>query len=491
MHRKVTVNGPFSKDLSARSVRVRILSTMLAFMAGGLLIAGFVSYYVQFTVLEDRVNTELLQEVDEFQRIAELRQSDVGDEESTEDLMRAAIQSAVPGEHEAFLAFLDDKPQFKPQEQAFELGNPETIEQILAAHEPGQTIFTEVMVDGEAVPAAIASVELYSDETPGIFVAANKIQSQREQIWISAITYTVVSLATLLASALVGLVVTGKLMRPIGDLRDATREITIYDLERRVPDPGTRDDVAALAQNFNRMLERIQEGYAHQRQFMSDVSHELRTPLTIVRGTLETTDPEDPADVTEGHEIALDELDRMNSLVTDLSTLAKTGRPDFVKFKDVNMAEFARNAFSRIEHLGPREWLLDSGTDVVAQADEDRLTQAVVQLAANAVRYSEPDTKIELKVQHMTLSGQSMIMVGVRDEGIGIAGADQARIFERFARVSESGGESGSGLGLAIVKAIAEAHGGSVSLTSRPGHGSTFTMIFPQDNTHVTDPKER
>ncbi|WP_431812780.1 HAMP domain-containing protein [Kocuria sp. cx-455] len=86
-------------------------------------------------------------------------------------------------------------------------------------------------------------------------------------------TYTVVSLATLLVSALVGLVVTGKLMRPIGELRNATREITIDDLERRVPDPGTRDDVAALAQNFNRMLERIHEGYAHQRQFMSDVSH--------------------------------------------------------------------------------------------------------------------------------------------------------------------------------------------------------------------------
>lgn len=491
MHRKVTVNGPLSKDLSARSVRVRILSTMLAFMAGGLLIAGFVSYYVQFTVLEDRVNAELMQEVDEFRRIAELRQSDVGEDESTEDLMRAAIQSAVPGEHESFLAFLDDKPQFKPQEQAFELGNPETVEQILSAHEPGQTMFTDVMVDGETIPAAIASVELYSDETPGIFVAANKIQSQREQIWISAMTYTVVSLATLLAAALVGLVVTGKLMRPIGDLRDATREITIDDLERRVPDPGTRDDVAALAQNFNRMLERIHEGYAHQRQFMSDVSHELRTPLTIVRGTLETTDPEDPADVTEGHEIALDELDRMNNLVTDLSTLAKTGRPDFVKFKDVNMGTFASAAFSRIEHLGPREWSLDSGTDVVAQADPERLTQAVVQLAANAVRYSEPDTKIELKVQHMTLSGRSMIMVGVRDEGIGIAGADQARIFERFTRVSETGGETGSGLGLAIVKAIAEAHGGSVSLTSRPGHGSTFTIIFPQDHTDSFDPKER
>ncbi|MDO5368595.1 sensor histidine kinase KdpD, partial [Kocuria sp.] len=118
-------------------------------------------------------------------------------------------------------------------------------------------------------------------------------------------------------------------------------------------------------------------------------------------------------------------------------------------------------------------------------------TQAVVQLAANAVRYSEPHTTIELKVQHMSLSGRSMIMVGVRDEGIGIAKADQARIFERFARVSDSGGESGSGLGLAIVEAIAQAHGGSVSLTSRPGHGSTFTIIFPQDNTPVPDPEER
>lgn len=485
------MKGSFTKDLSSRSVRVRILSTMLAFMAGGLLIAGFVSYYVQFTVLDDRVNAELLQEVDEFQRIAELRQSDVGEAESTEDLMRAAIQSAVPGEHESFLAFLDGRPQFKPQEQAFELDNPETVEQILSAQQPGQTIFTDLTVDGEAIPAAIASVDLYSDETPGIFVAANKIESQRDQIWISALTYTVVSLATLLASALVGLVVTGKLMRPIGDLRDATREITIDDLERRVPDPGTRDDVAALAQNFNRMLERIHEGYAHQRQFMSDVSHELRTPLTIIRGTLETTDPSDPADVSEGHEIALDELDRMNNLVTDLSTLAKTGRPDFVRFAPVDMGEFARNAMSRIEHLGAREWLLDSGTDAVAQADEERLTQAVVQLAANAVRYSEPGTKIELKIQHMTLSGKSMIMVGVRDEGIGIAAADQARIFERFTRVCDSGGESGSGLGLAIVKAIAEAHGGTVSLSSRPGHGSTFTIIFPQNNTHVPDPEER
>ncbi|WP_431813140.1 hypothetical protein [Kocuria sp. cx-455] len=113
--------------------------------------------------------------------------------------------------------------------------------------------------------------------------------------------------------------------------------------------------------------------------------------MTIIRETLETTDRSDPADVSESHEIALDELDRMNNLVTDLATLAKTGRPDFVTFAPVDMAEFARNAMSRIEHLGPRQWLLGCGTDVVARADEDRLIQAVVQLAANATHMPDPE----------------------------------------------------------------------------------------------------
>src|SRR5699024_10604937 len=138
--------------------------------------------------------------------------------------------------------------------------------------------------------------------------------------------------------------------------------------------------------NFNRMLERIQVGFAEQRRFMSDVGHELRTPLTIVSGTLETADPEDPADVREAHEIATDELDRMGRVVGDLSELAASARPDYVRPAPLQMQQFARSAVARIERIAERDWVLLRAADVVADADEQRLTQAVVQLAANAVR---------------------------------------------------------------------------------------------------------
>ncbi|MDN5901374.1 MAG: HAMP domain-containing histidine kinase, partial [Brachybacterium sp.] len=277
----------------------------------------------------------------------------------------------------------------------------------------------------------------------------------------------------------VGYVVTGRLLRPLEDLRAATGQITVDDLEYRVPVPEERDDISALAQNFNRMLGRIQEGFAAQRRFMSDVGHELRTPLTIVRGTLETTDMEDPGDVRESHEIALDELDRMGRVVGDLSELAASARPDYVRPRPLDLTAFARSALARIEHIAEREWLLERTVDAVADADEQRLVQAVVQLAANAVRYSDQGSRIRLGVDRVPGAGGLEIHVSVQDEGIGISAEDQRHIFERFTRVDGSRG-SGTGLGLPIVRSIAEGHGGEVRLRSAPGQGSTFTIVFPQ-----------
>src|SRR5699024_4048789 len=180
-----------------------------------------------------------------------------------------------------------------------------------------------------------------------------------------------------------------------------------------------RDDISALAQNFNRMLERIQTGFAEQRLFMSDVGHELRTPLTIVRGTLETTDVEDTRDVRESHDIALEELERMGRVVGDLSELAASARPDYVRARRLDMAAFARSAFARIEHIAEREWILDRAAEVAADADEQRLAQAVVQLAANAVRYSDEGSRIRFGVDRVPGADGPEIHVSVQDEGVG------------------------------------------------------------------------
>lgn len=310
-------------------------------------------------------------------------------------------------------------------------------------------------------------------------MVANDIGSQRRDLWQSVFTFAALSVITLLIAGWVGYVVTGRLLRPLEDLRSATEQITVEDLEYRVPVPDERDDIAALAQNFNRMLARIQAGFSEQRRFMSDVGHELRTPLTIVRGTLETTDVDDVEDVREAHGIAIEELDRMGRVVGDLSELAASTRPDYVTLRPLDLAAFTRSAFARIEHIAPRDWILARSVDVVADADEQRLTQAVVQLAANAVRYSEEGSRIRFGVDRVLGPEGPEIHVSVQDEGIGIEPEDQRRIFERFTRVDGSRG-SGTGLGLPIVLAIAEGHDGVVRLLSQPGRGSTFTIVFPQ-----------
>jgi len=452
---------------------------MLSFMAVGLLVSGGVAYIVQFRVLEDRVQAELAQELEELRRIAEARQADPdGSPDSVTDLLEAVTGSLVPGSNEAVLALVDGEPRFRSQDQNYDLEDPATVAQILEVYEDGDAPITDLEVDGREMRAIVASVRVVGDEAQGIFVVAIDVEAQRAEIWRSVGTYALAGALTMLVAGAVGYLVTGRLLRPLGELREATGSVTAEELGRRVDVPDTRDDVAALAVNFNRMLERIQEGVAEQRRFMSDVGHELRTPLTIVRGTLEMTDAHDPTDVRESHEIATDELDRMSSLVGDLSELAASSRPDFVVLAPVDMQDFARSALARIERIGQRAWSLERSADVLADVDEQRLMQAVVQLAANAVRYSAEGTPVRLAVDRALGSLGEEIHLSLSDEGVGIAPEDQERIFERFARVDPD--RRGSGLGLAIVRAIAEGHGGEVRLRSRPGEGSTFTLVLPQ-----------
>lgn len=465
---------------------MRVLTTMLAFMAVGLALTGVLTFVAQFRALDHRVTSELWQEYDELALIAAATDADGAPVHTTVDsVLVNATDSAAPSDHESVLTFLDGRPVYQPRSQDYALVQTDSPEhervrqELLDAHRPGEAVIISMQAYDRDLRVLVASVHVAGDESEGVFVVANDIGAQRSALWQSVSIYAGLSVAALLIAGWVGYVVTGRLLRPLEDLRSATEQITVDDLEYRVPVAQERDDISALAQNFNRMLGRIQTGFAEQRRFMSDVGHELRTPLTIVRGTLETTDIEDVEDVRESREIALEELERMGRVVGDLSELAASARPDYVRPRPLDMAAFARSAFARIEHIAEREWLLDRAVEATAHADEQRLAQAVVQLAANAVRYSDEGSRIRFGVDRVLGADGPEIHVTVQDEGVGIAPEDQRRIFERFTRVDGSR-EAGSGLGLPIVLSIAEGHGGVVRLQSEPGRGSTFTIVFPQ-----------
>jgi signal transduction histidine kinase len=223
------------------------------------------------------------------------------------------------------------------------------------------------------------------------------------------------------------------------------------------------------------MLDRLERAFASQRRFVDDASHELKTPLTIVRGHLELLDS-DPQERDAALSLVMDELDRMGRIVQDLLLLANHGRPDFLALDKVDVGGLTEELYAKAKALAPRKWILEECGTGVAVADRQRLTQAVVQLAQNAVRHSDVAGTIALGSR--VADGEARVWV--RDHGPGIPLEEQQVIFERFRRGNIRRSE-GAGLGLAIVKAIAEAHRGRVELVSRPGAGATFTLVIPVD----------
>jgi signal transduction histidine kinase len=222
------------------------------------------------------------------------------------------------------------------------------------------------------------------------------------------------------------------------------------------------------------MLDRLETSFATQRRFLDDAGHELRTPITIARGHLELLG-DDPAEKAETVALVLDELDRMGRMVNDLLLLAKVEEPSFLERELVDVDVLTEELHAKTAALGDRTWVLESRAEGVVLADRQRLTQAVVQLAHNAVQHTSVGDEIALgsSLEHGELR------LWVRDSGPGVAPDQQDRIFERFARARGNRHRDGAGLGLSIVRAIAEAHGGRVVLHSRPGAGALFTLVVP------------
>ncbi len=168
----------------------------------------------------------------------------------------------------------------------------------------------------------------------------------------------------------------------------------------------------------------------------------------------------------------------MNRLVADLLVLAKSGRPDFIQTGEVDVARLTDETLDKARPLGDRKWLLDGVADVTIRADEQRLVQAMLQLASNAVKYSAPGTSIWLG----SAADANRVRLWVRDEGTGVLAEDLEKVLERFGRTDSAitGRIDGAGLGLAIVSSIAAAHGGTVEIKSQIGRGSVFQLVIPR-----------
>jgi signal transduction histidine kinase len=242
------------------------------------------------------------------------------------------------------------------------------------------------------------------------------------------------------------------------------------------------DEILGLAQTFNEMLFRLSGSWEQQRQFVGNVSHELRTPLTVVVGYLQSllrrsTNLSDYQQ--EALKTAVGETERTIQMLEDLLDLARadSGNLHF-RLNPVILNTLVAEVAQMSQKVSNRKIIFVSNDeDVVACADQDRLQQVLINLVDNAIKYSAPEQPVELVLDKR----ENQVMIHVGDRGIGISLPHQNRIFERFYRVDESMTRSrdGTGLGLAIAKSLIEGMEGRITLRSKPGEGSIFTITLP------------
>jgi signal transduction histidine kinase len=289
------------------------------------------------------------------------------------------------------------------------------------------------------------------------------------------------------------------LAHPLGQIVSAAKRVAAGDLSSHVSTRSTISDLRLLSQAFNDMTASLQRADLMKLAFVADVSHELRTPLTVIKGTVETLQ-DGAVDDLEAREVFLasiaDETERLIDLVNGLLTLARAdGGALKIKFMPLNLTALVQARANYLQAIAVRK-AIEVHVSVVGAAhpqaepgtangqagcwvlaDTDRITQVVDNLLDNAIRYSRNGDQV-----HITITpGTGQVTCSVIDTGPGIAAAHVPFLFNRFYRVEASRNRSlgGSGLGLAISRAIVEAHGGSISVQSSQGHGTTLTFTLP------------
>lgn len=394
-----------------------------------------------------------------------------------QDLLYQHLQTQVLGHTEGAVGFVNGTPKFVPPSTDI---HPEKDDELMAYVRPlvtGENIIIETVSTSTTTYKLLIAPIRKADQQGALLYVVDFGQATRD-LRRAMMLYAAAAAITLALVVAAAWPLVRRLLHPIEELREAAESIDERDLTSRVP-VRSADDLGALAAAFNKMLDRVESSVRAQRDLLNDVGHELRTPITVVRGHLELLDIYDSTDVEEVRELSIDELDRMAGLVNDILMLAKSGQSDFVSPVLSDVAGLTEQVFSKARALGERQWFLEGIAEGEQVLDAARITQAWLQLANNAVKYSREGSIIVLG----SALSEDTLKMWVTDEGVGIAPGDIDKVRQRFSRGTNAHHHAqGSGIGLNIVESILSAHGGELEIESVLGEGSTFTMCIPVKN---------
>ncbi|HTU97453.1 MAG TPA: HAMP domain-containing sensor histidine kinase [Solirubrobacteraceae bacterium] len=336
----------------------------------------------------------------------------------------------------------------------------------------------EVRLDERVIRAGRFSVRVGAGEPLAIVRRAQR-SIVRSFVIAGVLAVVLALIASYLAGASVSL--------PLRRMARVAAQVDDGDLHPRMDTTQLAgDELRVLAESFNRMLDRLAEAFAAQRDFIADASHELRTPLTVIAGQLEVLAAQEhpaPEEVRRVERLVSAEIARTSRLVDEMLLLARSERRDFLQYREFELEPFVAELWLGARIGSERHFELGPVPDAVLTADPDRLAQALRNLVRNAVEHTRaPDGLVRLEV---TARPGGIVRFVVLDDGPGIDDDELEQVFERFHRTDDdrSRKTGGAGLGLAIVRAIARAHDGEARAVGTTGgwpRGARLELELPR-----------
>jgi heavy metal sensor kinase len=472
-------------SLVPRGIRLRLVLAISAVSVAAVAASFFALHETTAANLRGRIDRELNEQYAEFQQRV-LSNGNVRD--------AAALRSAG----ERFVAGQRYHPEARiylitPQGLAPVTNQERIVNEELAESHSGNSESGEAGAGG-IVSASDGLTTISTDETGrlrvltepivvggtriGTFRVADPLTSVDQALESLRNRFIAVGLGALILSVIIAIWLANLISRPLRRMAAVASAVDSGDLSHRIDYRGD-DEVGVLAEAFNHMLDRLEEGFRLQRDFVSDASHELRSPLTVLRGRIEQLADHagDRETVAAEADELMREVRRMERLTDDMLTLAKAERGGLVQRRRVPIDDFVEDLRRDLPLLGPRHYSVESSVHGDLEADPDRLAQVLRNMVTNAVRHTAADGHIDISIR----SENGSAVFAVSDDGTGIEPDQLGRIFDRFHRTDEgrSRAEGGSGLGLAIARAIVEAHGGTIAAESPPGAGATIRFSIP------------
>ncbi|MBE9536338.1 MAG: sensor histidine kinase N-terminal domain-containing protein [Proteobacteria bacterium] len=344
----------------------------------------------------------------------------------------------------------------------------------------GRPHFTEITGPGKD-RLRVLSQHFTTDKGAVVIQAAETLEEPYELIGEFRETLFILFPISFIISIAGIVIITGSALSRLDRFSENVEQITEKHLDRRLEEAGLELELLPLATAFNDMMNRLEQSFKRQGQFLSDASHDLRTPTSVIKSHCDIIlkKKREPEAYIEALQKISMSSERMANIISRILEVARLDNKGFC---------LARSDFDVLALLGDAVKMLEPkvkskdititvhGESISISADREKVFEAVTDLIENAIKYNKRGGAVNVALKR----NEKELNITVSDTGIGIAENEQEKIFDRFYRTDTSRGiTEGTGLGLSIVKAIIDAHGGRIELKSSPGEGSSFTFTLP------------